>query len=222
MNFGKALLRNKEELEGLLTKNKVYSLTKRAEKPEYFSARSHRTPQHLVFSCCDSFVPVETITNAEAEEFIIVRNIANQVTLHDLSTMAIMQSAIDILKVKNIIILGHTQCGGCKAALEGESKGILSHYLSDLERVKERNMEELEGLGDSNEALTRLARLNVLQQVINAAKTPFVQKRWKEKALGLCISGWVYDIQTGIIEDLHVGRDEWVQKEMKKLRLNTF
>lgn len=221
MNLGKSLLKNEEELARLLAQNKAYSLLRTSGKNDYFSSLTRtQTPKHLVFSCCDSRVPVETVTGAEPGEFFIFRNIANQVLGHDLSCMASMQYAIDILKVENVIILGHTQCGGCKAVLEGGVSGVLHHYLSDLDMLRERNLEGLEIESTIEDKTDKFVKLNVMQQVVNACKTPFIQKRWREKELGLCVSGWIYNIKTGLLEDLKVERNEWVQRELTRLELN--
>jgi carbonic anhydrase len=219
MNFGKVLAENEGELRKFLVQNKEFS-GKIAEKLKPYSHKNETPyPKHLVFSCCDSRVPVETVTGAEPGEFFIFRNIANQVMLHDFSCMSALQFAIEFLKVENVIVLGHTQCDGCKEALQGTKKHALNYYYTDLINIKERNSDLIEKQKTLEEKADILSRLNVLQQVINVCKTPYVQERWEKKEKGLCVSGWLYDIKTGIINDLNVGRDEWVRKMAENLEL---
>lgn len=186
--------------EKLLLENKAWATEKVTEDPDYFSRLEHlQTPEFLWIGCSDSRVPANEITGTQPGEIFVHRNIANMVVHTDLNLLSVLQYAVDILKVKHIIVCGHYGCGGVKAAMTRHSYGIINKWLRNIKDVYRIHRDEVNSTPNEEEQLDRLIELNVQEQVINLAKTSIVQQAWKDRQ-GPDLHGWVYSLHNGIIK----------------------
>ena len=165
-----------------------------------------QTPEFMWIGCSDSRVPPSEITKTEKGMIFEQRNIANMVVNTDLNLMSVLQYAVEVLKVKHIIVCGHYGCGGIISAMKTNSNGLVDHWLSNIKDVFIKHKVELESIKDRNLRIDRLVELNVQEQAYNLAKTSIVQKAWKSRQLN--IHGWVYEMNTGKIKDLNLLMDE--------------
>ncbi len=188
--------------ERLLLDNKAWAQEMKAEDPEFFERLVNvQTPDFLWIGCSDSRVPPDKITQTRPGEIFIHRNIANMVVHTDLNLLSVLQYAVEVLKVKHIIVCGHYGCGGVKAAMTRKSFGIINKWLRNIKDVYRYHQDEIESLTTEDEKVNRLIELNVKEQVLNLAKTSIVQSAWK-KFNSPQIHGWVYDLHDGIINPL--------------------
>jgi carbonic anhydrase len=188
--------------EKLLENNKNWSKNAIENDPEFFSRLSNtQTPEYLWIGCSDSRVPPDSITGTRPGEIFIHRNIANMVVHTDLNMLSVLQYAVEVLKVKHVIVCGHYGCGGVKAALSHNSLGIINKWLRNIKDVYRFHRDEIDFLPTEEEKVNRLIELNVQEQVMNLAKTSIVQQSWKNnKAPHL--HGWVYGLDNGIIKPI--------------------
>jgi carbonic anhydrase len=188
--------------ERLLHDNQVWAKAKLEEDPAYFERLVNvQTPEILWIGCSDSRVPPDQITQTKPGEIFIHRNVANMVVHTDLNLLSVLQYAVEVLKVKHIIVCGHYGCGGVKAAMGRNSLGIINKWLRNIKDVYRFHSEELEAIPVEQNRLNRLIELNIIEQVHNLAKTSIVQHAWKEWNAPH-IHGWVYDLADGIIRPL--------------------
>jgi carbonic anhydrase len=188
--------------EKLLLENKAWAAERVADDPEFFSRLANvQTPEYLWIGCSDSRVPPDQITGTKPGEIFIHRNIANMVVHTDLNLLSVLYYAVDVLKVKHIIVCGHYGCGGVKAAMTQQSLGIINKWLRNIKDVYRFHKEEINSLEDESSKLNRLIELNVKEQVMNLAKTSIVQKAWKDRQ-GPDIHGWVYGLDNGLIKPI--------------------
>lgn len=187
--------------EQLLLENKAWSAEMRAEDPHYFKRLTDiQQPEFLWIGCSDSRVPPNQITQTQPGEIFIHRNVANLVIHTDLNLLSVLQYAVEVLKVKHVIVCGHYNCGGVKAAMTNKSFGIINKWLRHIKDVYRLYQHEIDVLPEEQRA-NRLIEINVREQVYNLAKTTIVQKSWiKHNAPDL--HGWVYDLSDGIIKPL--------------------
>ena len=191
----------------LLTNNLEWVSEKLALDSDYFVNHAQgQTPEFMWIGCSDSRVPPSEITKTEKCMIFEQRNIANMVVNTDLNLMSVLQYAVDVLKVKHIIVCGHYGCGGIISAMKTNSNGLVDHWLSNIKDVFIKHKVELESIKDRNLRIDRLVELNVQEQAYNLAKTSIVQKAWKSRQLN--IHGWVYEMNTGKIKDLNLLMDE--------------
>lgn len=189
-------------LKSLLDKNLAWATACKQVDPEFFSRLSkQQAPEYLWIGCSDSRVPANEIIDLPPGEVFVHRNIANVVVHTDLNCLSVLQYAVDILKVKHIIVCGHYGCGGIKAAMEEHQHGLIDNWLRHIKDVIRFNSDELTGL-DYEPKLDLLCKLNVKEQVINVCNTTIVQKAW-EQGNDLSVHGWIYNIENGILEDLY-------------------
>lgn len=185
----------------LIENNKKWVEEKLAIDPEYFINKAKgQTPEFLWVGCSDSRVPANEITNTEPGEIFVHRNIANMVVHTDLNFMSVLQYAVDVLRVKHIIVCGHYGCGGVIAAMGHGNHGMVNKWLRNIKEVYAKYEPELEAIGNDELRSRRLVELNVIEQVHNLAKTSIVQKAWAQRSLQ--IHGWVYGLDDGRIKDL--------------------
>lgn len=185
--------------EKLLHDNKDWAARKVKKDPQYFERLVNiQKPAFLWIGCSDSRVPPNEITQTEPGEMFIHRNVANLVVHTDMNLLSVLQYAVEVLKIKHIIICGHYGCGGVKAALSNNQHGIIDNWLRNIKDVYRLYQEKIEKL-DPAQQLDELIRLNVREQSFNLAKTNIVQQAW---ATGndISIHGWVYDLHDGIID----------------------
>jgi len=191
----------------LLEGNRRYSMSKKFDDPEYFkNLGKGQSPHYLWIGCSDSRVPANEITDTEAGEIFVHRNIANMVVHTDLNLLSVVEYAVQVLHVKHIIVCGHYGCGGINAAMTNNSFGYVDNWLRGIKEVYERNQTELEAIENLDKRQDRLTELNVIQQVKNLAKTIVVQRAWKKRELQL--HAWVYGINSGMITDLNALHDD--------------
>ena len=188
-------------LEHLFKSNKDWAANITAEDPEFFKRLSKlQAPEYLWIGCSDSRVPANEIVNLAPGEVFVHRNIANVVVHTDLNCLSVIQFAVEVLKIKHIIVCGHYGCGGIKAALEDHDHGLIDNWLGHIKDVGRLNQQELNGLSGS-EQVDRLCELNVIEQVTNVCNTTIVKNAWKNES-ELFVHGWIYDIGNGILKDL--------------------
>lgn len=195
-----------ESYKRLLDGNRLFSLSKKIDDPEYFKKLSlGQKPDYLWIGCSDSRVPANEVTSTESGEMFVHRNIANLVVHTDLNLLSVVEYAVNILEVKHIIVCGHYGCGGIRASMGHDLHGFVDNWLRNIKDVYLKYQAELEAITDYEKRLDRLTELNVIEQVRNLAKTGIIQKAWKNRNLHL--HGWVYGINSGLITDLSVIHD---------------
>lgn len=186
--------------EKLLLENKAWAKEKTGDDPEFFSRLEHlQTPEFLWIGCSDSRVPANEITGTQPGEIFVHRNIANLVINTDVNMLSVLGYAVEVLKVKHVIVCGHYGCGGIKAALTNtDYKQVLNMWLRNIKDIYRLHKQEMESVPDGEERVNKLIELTVKEQVINLAKTSIVQKAWKEEQRPH-LHGWVYSLSNGII-----------------------
>jgi len=183
----------------ILANNQAWSAQVLQRDPAFFTERDDaQQPHFLWIGCSDSRVPAETLTGVVAGEMFVHRNIGNQVWETDMNLLAVLQYAVDVLKVQHVIICGHTNCGALKAAMHDGAHGLLDHWLSDIRKVIRWNRAELDAIPDDRAKMTRLSEMNVVRQLAILARTPIVLDAWA-KGQTVMLQGVVYDITTGLL-----------------------
>lgn len=190
--------------EKLLLENKAWAQDKVTADPGFFERLADvQKPEVLWIGCSDSRVPSEIIVNAEPGEMFVHRNIANQVITTDFNSLSVVQYAVDVLKVKHVIVCGHYNCGGIRAALKKQNPGLLmvNKWLKHIKDLHRLHNNELESLNTENDKVHRLVELNVIEQIYNLAHTSIIQNAWKKEQRPT-LHGWVYGLEDGIIKEL--------------------
>lgn len=188
--------------EKLLLENKAWSKEMVEDDPEYFSRLAAlQEPEFLWIGCSDSRVPANEITGTQPGEIFVHRNIANLVVNTDINMLSVLQYAVEVLKVKHVIVCGHYGCGGVKAAMTQHHYGIINHWLKNIKDVYRFHREEIDALPNENDRANRLTELNVKEQVFNLAKTSIIQKAWKYDQRPH-LHGWVYGLQDGLLRPI--------------------
>jgi len=191
-------------LKHLFQNNRSWATAIKEKDPDFFTRLSkQQSPEYLWIGCSDSRVPANQITKLQPGEVFVHRNIANIVVHTDLNCLSVIQFAVEVLKVKHIIICGHYGCGGIKAALENHEHGLIDNWLRHVKDVIRFHKSKFSGLSHKEE-LDLLCELNVKEQVINIRNTTIVQNAWKQ-GRDLSIHGWIYSIENGILKDLDSG-----------------
>jgi carbonic anhydrase len=192
------------ELKHLLEKNRAWAESVRQREPEFFDKLVDlQTPEYLWIGCSDSRVPANQITGLVPGEVFVHRNVANLVVHADLNCLSVLQLAVDILKVKHIIVCGHYGCGGVIAAHDHQKLGLVDNWLCHVREVAQRHKDLLALADGHEERIARLCELNVIEQVVNVVQTTVVQDAWA-RAQPLTVHGWIYGIQDGLIRDLEM------------------
>ncbi|HNE28793.1 MAG TPA: carbonic anhydrase [Saprospiraceae bacterium] len=188
--------------------NERWIAEKLAAQPDYFEQLSKgQTPEFLYIGCSDSRVTAEDLMGLQPGEVFIHRNVANQVIPTDNNINAVIQYAVEHLKVKHIIVCGHYECGGVKAALNPSDMGQLNSWLQTLRDVRRLHRAELEAIPDDHQRFDRLVELNVLEQCMNIIKIDHVQRSWYRGGFPK-IHGWVFDVRTGKLIDLGLNMEQ--------------
>ena len=188
----------------LLENNKNWVADKLAIDPAYFDKLSNsQNPEYLWIGCSDSRVPANQITGTLPGDIFVHRNIANMVVHSDMNMLSVLSYAVEVLKVKHIIVCGHYGCGGVQAAMENKQFGLIDNWLRHIKDVYRYHHKELDAIEDKTQRARRFVEVNVIEQVHDLGKTSIVQNAWKNKQ-PLHVHGWVYDIHDGIIKDLNV------------------
>jgi carbonic anhydrase len=188
----------------LLSNNKRWVVKQLRADPNFFEDLAKgQQPEYLWIGCSDSRVPANQITGTTPGEMFVHRNIANMVVHSDMNLLSVLSYAVEVLKVKHIIVCGHYGCGGVIAAMGNKQYGLIDNWLRHIKDVYRLHYQELDSIGDDTQRARRFVELNVVEQVIDLGKTSIVQNAWQKKQ-PLHIHGWVYDIHDGIIKDLDV------------------
>jgi len=188
----------------LLEKNKQWVRHQLDLDPQYFKKLSEgQSPEYLWIGCSDSRVPANQITGTQPGDIFVHRNIANMVIHSDMNMLSVLSYAVEVLKVKHIIVCGHYGCGGVLAAMENQQLGLIDNWLRHIKDVYRFNAGELDKIENKTERARRFVELNVIEQVGHLGKTSIVQNAWKRNQL-LTLHGWAYDVADGIIHDLGV------------------
>ena len=189
--------------EKLLLENKAWSDEVIKRDPDFFKhLAKEQKPEFLWIGCADSRVPADTIVNAQPGQIFVHRNIANQIITTDFNCLSVLQYAVDVLKVKHIIVCGHYGCGGVKAALQPQSTGLVitNKWLMHIKDVYRLHQDELDMSADS-QRLDRLIELNIIEQVYRLTHTSIIQASWKHGHKPT-LHGWVYGLNDGLIKEL--------------------
>jgi len=193
-----------ELLKHLFVQNQVWADGMRARDPEFFTKLSRQqSPEYLWIGCSDSRVPANEIVDLLPGELFVHRNIANVVVHTDLNCLSVMQFAVDVLKVKHIIVCGHYGCSGVRSAMRCERIGLADNWLRHVQDVCDKHEVYLNAVPSEAERCDRLCELNVIEQVWNVTQTTIVRDAW-ERGQALAIHGWVYGLKDGLLRDLNV------------------
>lgn len=192
------------DLHNLLENNRAWAKKIRDQDPHFFETLSkQQSPEYLWIGCSDSRVPANEIVMVLPGELFVHRNVANVVVHTDLNCLSVMQFAIDVLKVKHVIVCGHYGCGGVRAALENNKLGLIDNWLRHVQDVRQKHSILLGKIDDLDQKADRLCELNVIEQVVNVCQTTIVQGAW-ERGQELSIHGWIYGLSDGHIHSLNV------------------
>ncbi len=194
--------------------NKKWVEKKNIENPDFFShLAAEQNPDYLYIGCSDSRVHANEIMGLEPGQVFVHRNIANMVVNTDLNALSVINYGVEYLNVKYIIVCGHYNCGGIKAAMQPRDLGILNPWLRNIRDVYRLHEKELDTIEDPNERYNRLVEINVYEQCLNVIKTAEVQKSYLEKGYPR-VAGWVYDLHEGVLIDLKID----FEKELNRIR----
>lgn len=186
----------------LLLENKAWAAEKVADDADFFNRLANiQTPEYLWIGCSDSRVPANEITGTQPGEIFVHRNIANMVVHTDLNLLSVLQYAVEVLKVRHVIVCGHYGCGGVKAAMTNHSFGIINKWLRNIKDVYRIHSAEINKIENEEEKINRMVEFNVQEQVLNLAKTSIIQQAWK-KENAPHLHGWVYGLHNGIINPI--------------------
>ena len=190
-------------LEDLKDNNRNWSHRKTEVDPDFFKRlENQQSPEYLWIGCADSRVPANEIVGLDPGELFVHRNVANLAPPQDANYLSVLQFAIDVIKVKHVMLVGHYGCGGVRAAVDGVRRGLVDHWLHPIREVYAENRLELEAM-DERERWDRLCELNVIRQVQNVASDVFVQDAWA-RGQSVSVHGWCYRLSNGLINDLGV------------------
>lgn len=205
-----------KNIKHLLLENKAWSDSKIQLDPDYFKnmAKDQR-PEYLWIGCSDSRVPESEITNSDPGQMFVHRNIANLVIHTDLNLLSVVQYAVESLKVKHVIICGHYNCGGVRAAMANSSMGLLDNWIRNIKDTYALHEKSFDSIPTESERVNKLVELNVLEQVRNLTHTSIIQRAWKDLE-SPTLHGWVYDLNTGLLKNLTtIGPGSEIDKPFK-------
>jgi carbonic anhydrase len=191
-------------LKHLFAQNRRWAAKVKEQQPDFFlNLAKQQSPEYLWIGCSDSRVPANQLLELLPGEIFVHRNIANLVVHTDLNCLSVIQYAVDLLKVRHIIVCGHYGCGGIKAALENKEHGLIDNWLLNIKDIYRYHQQQIDVLTDEAKRLNLLCELNVIEQVANVCHTTIVQNAWKN-GQELAVHGWIYSIEDGILRDLNV------------------
>ena len=191
-------------LDKLKANNRAWAARMVANDPGFFKRlEGQQAPEYLWIGCADSRVPANEIVDLDPGELFVHRNVANLAPPQDANYLSVLQFAVDVIKVKHIMVVGHYGCGGVRAAVDGQRRGLVDHWLHPIREVYHANQQELEAIADDRARFDRLCELNVMRQVKNVASDVFVEDAWA-RGQQLSVHGWVYSLSTGLVRDLEV------------------
>jgi carbonic anhydrase len=191
-------------LKHLFDNNRAWVAQMKARDPEFFSKLvAQQTPQYLWIGCADSRVPANEIIGLLPGEVFVHRNVANVVVHSDLNCLSVLQYAIEVLKVKHVIVCGHYGCGGVRAAMQHQEFGLIDNWLRHLKDIYQMHVDSLDAIEDEARRFARFCELNVIEQVYRVCYTTIVQGAWR-RGQELAVHGWIYDVGDGLLKDLNL------------------
>lgn len=186
----------------LLLANKAWAAERLELDEEYFDRlAASQQPDFLWIGCSDSRVPADELTGTHPGEMFVHRNVANLVVNTDMNMLSVLQYAVEVLKVKHILVVGHYGCGGVKASMGHQDLGLINKWLRNIKDVYDKHALELDAIQDEKERFDRLVELNIIEQVKNLSKTTIIQKAW-HKGEQVHLHGWVFGLHDGIIKPI--------------------
>jgi len=189
-------------LDELFANNRAWADSLAAQDPDFFERLSRQqAPQYLWIGCSDSRVPANQIVGLLPGELFVHRNVANVVVHSDLNSLSVLQFAVDVLKVRHIMVCGHYRCGGVLAAQRGDKLGLVDNWLRHVQDALAPHQAQLDALPGPAEREDRLCELNVIEQVVNVCRTTVVQDAW-DRGQALTVHGWIYSLRDGRLRDL--------------------
>ncbi len=195
------------DLSELFERNQRWAAATEAREPGFFTRLlAQQTPQYLWIGCADSRVPANEILGLLPGEVFVHRNVANVVAHSDLNALSVMQFAVDALKVRHVIVVGHYGCGGVRAALHDKRVGLVDNWLRHVKDVRNKHKTWIDGLPDDEQRMQALCELNVLEQSHNVCGTTVVQDAWA-RGQSVVVHGWVYGLHNGLLQDLRMTVD---------------
>jgi carbonic anhydrase len=193
-----------QDLEDLFERNREWAAATEERTPGFFTRLlKQQSPQYLWIGCADSRVPANELVNLLPGELFVHRNVANVVVHSDLNCLSVMQFAVDLLKVQHIIVVGHSGCGGVRAALLDQRVGLADNWLRHVQDVRNKHAAWLGTLATQQQQLDALCELNVLEQALNACQTTVVMDAWA-RGQEVVVHGWVYGLHNGLLEDMRM------------------
>lgn len=191
-------------LKHLFENNKAWAGKITSDEPDFFDKLSHQqSPEYLWIGCSDSRVPANEIVGLLPGELFVHRNVANIIVHTDFNCLSVVEYAVEVLHVKNIIVCGHYGCGGVLASLQDNQLSISDNWLRHVREIAQKYESDLNELNDGADRLDRLCELNVIEQVYNVCNTTIVQKAWNRNQ-PLAVHGWIYGLKNGLLKDLDV------------------
>ena len=207
------------QLDHLLEKNKSWADSIKAQDPQFFHRLSNQqAPEYLWIGCADSRVPANQIVDLMPGELFVHRNVANVVVHTDFNCLSVLQFAIDVLKVKHVLVVGHYGCGGVRASLLDEGFGLISNWLRHVQDVRDKHRSVLDGIASEQDRVDRLCELNVVEQVGHVCQNNIVQEAWR-RGQPLTVHGFVYDVADGILRDM--GLSVASEEDRERVRQNS-
>jgi len=207
LNTEEIKLKQVESYQAILKGNRIWVEGRVKDDPEYFkNLAKGQSPEILWIGCSDSRVPANEVTGTKTGEVFVHRNIANVCVHSDMNMLSVLDYAVNVLKVKHVIVAGHYGCGGVAAAIGHKQFGLIDNWLRHIKDVYRLHSHELDRITDQEQKVNRLVELNVSEQVYNICKTSIVQNAWKQRT-DLEVHGWVIDLATGLAKDLKVSSD---------------
>jgi carbonic anhydrase len=192
----------------LFKRNRAWAASVNASDPAFFSALAQQqSPEFLWIGCSDSRVPANQITGLAPGEVFVHRNVANLVVHTDLNCLSVLEFAIDLLKVRHVIVCGHYGCSGVHAALTGQKVGLADNWLRHVQDVRENHAAELDAIANKDARERRLCELNVIEQVRHVCESTAVQDAWA-RGQQLAVHGWIYGLEDGLLRDMNCTRKE--------------
>lgn len=192
-----------DRLKSLFDRNRNWAAEQMAADSRFFEELAvQQNPEYLWIGCADSRVPAEKLVQLAPGEVFVHRNVANVVAHTDFNSLSVIQFAVDVLKIRHVIVCGHYGCGGVQATLRGDRVGLADNWLRHVDDVLQKHLPLVDRQTSEPERLARLCELNVIEQVVNVCKTTVVRDAW-DRGQSLTVHGWIYGMQDGLLRDLH-------------------
>ena len=199
------------KIDELIENNDLWIKERLKNDKNYFTKLSKgQSPRYLMVSCSDSRVPLNSLLKADPGEIFIHRNIANQVNITDINFLSVLEFSIEYLFIKHIIVVGHYNCGGISAAVDGVDQGLVENWISPVKELYNKNITELTGIEDTHKRMDRLAEINASEQAKNIIKTPVYQRALKKRKFPM-IHAWIFDIYTGKIIKQDLNKEQLIK-----------